>query len=111
MSSLKFLSILDVENYIESTMSNAQHSMLGNMPPRSLRTGHRFATNFPKEKLSYYKEAIEKSKTEGEFVIYDQAYDVSGRPMTTYLALYYNGCDDLDNFWRNLRFVLDTKKE
>lgn len=111
MASLKFLSILDVENYIESTMSKAQHLMLGNMPPRRLRTGHRFVTNFPKEKLPYYKEAVDESKNEGEFVIYDQAYDFAGRPMIAYLTLYYNGYDDLDNFWRNLCFVLNTKKE
>ena len=93
------ISVSDVDTYTAPSF----HFPFGNIKPKSdrfLTSGERLITNFQADKLDKYKKAIQLLDDENLiFIIYDTAYDIGGREIKGWIALYTHTEISILEFW------------
>ena len=70
---------------------------------RVLKTGERFRTNLDPCEKEIYKRAIKRFDKNVEFVFYDTAYDIKGREIKGWIALYTLTAISILEFWDILK--------
>lgn len=104
MATYKEVSKADVENTIRDSNPHDRSCFLhpalsAKHGLRVLKTGEMFCTNLDSCKKEIYKRAIKRFDKNVEFVFYDTAYDIGGREIKGWIALYTLTAISILEFW------------